>query len=378
MDMEVTANTSGGTFQKRNRKMAAVRARDGTTYMVPVDSKGYVPQDALYEHFLDNTKWSGKGRERNPVADLRTTADRLHSPKDPSGFTPEELVATGWWTAVNESDIMGVDDSTSSYFAEIESVKPSMRSSMGKIAIIVPEDRQDFVVKTLQDNFTAAELKRMTAKTGLVVMEGNPGKGADGCYYSRQQGVDTPTVIIRNSSGEDTLTHEMIHHARYSDSARAGIARTPFPLDDDGRALPVPSGLYPTLINLEEAATVAESTSRTREKTTNLGYYTVLRSDKGAQELYDEDRAFLTKGKPVRGKRAVDRVNSDFEETNISNLKYKKGGKAPRESVAQMRKAGTLPKKTAKKTTPKPAAAKKAAKPRSTASKKAPSGGKRR
>ena len=346
IQMEVVANTSGGSYQKRTRNKAAVEARNGVTYLVPVDKDGRVPEDALYEHFLDTGNWSRDGRRRNIKADLTTTAQKLHAPKDRKGWYPEEIVKTGWWAAVNESDIVGVDDSTSCMFASYEDIKPSMRSSIGKIALLMPADRQDYVVKTLQNNFTAAELKRMTADYGLVIVEGNPGRLNDGCYVCRQHGVDTPRICIRSSSGEDTITHEMIHHARASDPERTDISRAPKQFDKDGYLIP---GTFDAYHNLEEAATVAESTARTREPTTNLGYYTMLKNGT-AQALYDSDRALLTNGKPLKGKRATEKINSSFEETAISDLKFTTGSR-PRAAIDELRVQGRIKPSTKKKTT---------------------------
>lgn len=346
IEMDVVANTSGGRTQRNTRKKAAVTTRGGTTYMVPVDRYGRVPEDALYEHFLDAGRWSRDGKRRCIRADLATTADKLHAPKDPKGWAPEELVKTGWWAAVNESDIVGVDDSTSAAFPTFDSIKTGMRAPIGKIALIMPEDRQKYVVQTLQNNFTQSELKRMTADHGLVIMEAYPGPGADGCYYTRQRGVETPTIYIKNTSGEDTITHEVIHHARASDPKRSDISKTVDRFDSEGYMIPALSASY---LNLEEAATVAESTARTREPTTNLGYYTRLKGD--ARDLYNADRKLLTDGKPLRGKRAVDKINNQFEETAISQLKFTRGPRAS-EVVDQLRVNGQIkPRTTKKKTT---------------------------
>lgn len=371
IDVDVVANTTGGSYQVRKRSMAVVETKDGIKYLIPVDRYGRVPKDALYERFLDISSGSRDGRRRSVVADLNTTAMALHAPKDEKGWKPEELVKTGWWGAVNESDLVGVDDSTSSVFINREEVKPSMRGSFGKIALLLPPERQEYVSKTLQNNFTASELKRMTADYGLVIIEGNPGHNADGCYYSRQEGVDTPTIFIRPTSGEDTITHEVIHHARAADKERADISKTPFKYDSDGRCLPFSRTDFR---NLEEAATVAESTARTREPTTFLGYYTFLKGN--PKDFYNHDRQLLTNGKPLRGKRATDRVNSTFEDTEISKLKFTRGY-SPHGAINEMRSRGQIKPRPKKKTTEQASTAKTASGTKtSTASKKAPAASK--
>ena len=95
------------------------------------------------------------------------------------------------------------------------------------------------------------------------------------------------------------------------------------------------------MTNLEEASTVAETTSRTRGPTTNLGYYTFLGGK--PRELYDQDREMMTHGKPLRGKRAVDNFSENFEDTNISNLQYKRNGRKARSSVEKGREEGKYP-----------------------------------
>ena len=343
IDVSIRSNKSGpdGSFY-RKRPTAQVQGKNGITYMVPIDPEtGRVPEDVLYEHFLDYTSWSTTGKERSPKLDSRTPAKKIHVPKDEKGFTPEEIVESGWWAAVNGSDVMGVDDGTSSILKDWKDIKASAKPHLGKVAIIAPEEVQDRIVKTLQDNFTVGELKRMTDKTGLVISMGNPGPGNDGVYYPRQPGVDTPNIIVRRDSGEDTITHEVVHHARYTDQARKGIARTPYPFDKDERLLPISGPMDASMTNLEEASTVAETTSRTRGPTTNLGYYTYLEGN--ARELYDQDRDTLTHGKPLRGKRAVDKFSESFEDTNISNLQYKRNGRKAKTSVEKGREEGKYP-----------------------------------
>ena len=352
IDVPIVANVAGGEEPiYRQRPRAQVQAKSGITYMVPIDPKtGRVPEDALYEHFRAFTHWSGTaGKNRSPSVDARTPAKTIHAPKDEKGFTPEEIVQTGWWAAVNQSDIMGVDDSTSSVLRDWDNVKSAAKPHLGKIAIIAPEESQEKIIATLQNNFTASELKRMTDKTGLIIIEGNPGYGADGCYYRRQEGVETPNIFVRASSGEDTITHEVVHHARSTDQKRKGIAKTPYPQDENDKLIPFPTSMAGSISNLEEACTVAETTARTRGPTDNLGYYTYLNGN--PQELYDQDRATLITGKPLRGKRAVDRINDRFEDTNISELQFKKNGKKAKTSIEQGRAEGKYPpRKTSTKT----------------------------
>ena len=127
IDVPIRTNASGpdGSFY-RKRPTAQVQGKNGITYMVPIDPEtGRVPEDVLYEHFLDYTSWSNSGKERSPRIDSRTAAKKIHVPKDENGFTPEEIVESGWWAAVNGSDVMGVDDGTSSSLRDWKDVKSS-------------------------------------------------------------------------------------------------------------------------------------------------------------------------------------------------------------------------------------------------------------
>lgn len=344
VDSPVMVNISGIDEPiVRSRPRAQVQGKNGITYMVPIDPvTGRVPEDVLYEHFLDYNNWSDTpGKKRAPSIDSRRAASTIHTPRDELGFTPEEIVGCGWWSAVNGSDLMGIDDSTSSAIRNWDDVRSSVKPHLGKIAIIAPDDMQRKVIEILQNNFTASELKRMTDKTGLIIVQGNPGMGADGCYYRRQEGVETPNIVIRSTSGEDTITHEMVHHARSTDQKRSGIARTPIPQDEDDRMIPYPSSMRSTLINLEEACTVAETTARTRNPTDNLGYYNYLKGD--PRLLYEQDRRRMIVGKPLRGKRAVDKVNDTFEDTNISDLRIRNSGRKPRRTIEEGRSSGKYP-----------------------------------
>lgn len=107
-----------------------------------------------------------------------------------------------------------------------------------------------------------------------------------------------------------------------------------------------------TLVNLEESCTVADTTARTRDPTDNLGYYNYLKGD--PRSLYEQDRETMISGKPLRGMRAVDRVNETFEDTNISDLRVRNSGRNPKRTIEEGRSSGKYPpRKTAKKTNPK-------------------------
>ena len=90
----------------------------------------------------------------------------------------------------------------------------------------------------------------------------------------------------------------------------------------------------------------------------------------------------LTHGKPLRGKRAVDNFSENFEDTNISDLQFKKNGRKAKTSVEKGREEGKYPprknvseKPVSTASRKKAAASGKASKPNSTASSKSASKG---
>lgn len=362
--VRVVTNYGGGDVRYDEIEMREVEHR-GEVYDVPVDSEGFVPEDVLYAHFLDTNNWTRGTKERNASADARTRADRVHKPKDPRGFTPEEIVQCGWWPYVNESDVEGIDDAESRYLGpdvRWEDVRSGAKVPFAKIAIMMPEKERDRAIKTIQDNFTNSELKRMTNQSGLIITEGVMKKGVDGYYRGRQIGQDCPKIVLGRGWSEDTLTHEMVHCARQCDENRTGMAAYAFPMDDERVRMPTGDADYRNRSNLEEACTVAEALTRTREPTTDYaGYYQytdAYRQGKSVADQYAHDRGLMVPGKPFRGKRAVDRTYSMIDDTDIITMK-EKGRYSASEMIARGRADGkfqpkgerpkTAPKKKAKK-----------------------------
>ena len=359
-------NYGGGDVRYDEIKVQQVEHR-GRMYEVPVDEEGFVPVDAMYAHFLDYTNWTRGAKERSVAADARTRANKVHKPKDPRGFTPEEIVQCGWWPYVNESDVEGIDDAQSEYVdsqVSWKDVKSGAKVPFAKIAIMMPEKERDRAIKVIQDNFTNSELKRMTNQSGLIITEGPMKKGVGGYYRGRQDGQDCPKIVLGRGWSEDTLTHEMVHCARQCDENRTGMASYAFPMDDERVRMPTGTADYRNLSNLEEACTVAEALTRTREPTTDYaGYYQytdAYAKGKSVRDQYEHDRNLMVPGKPYRGKRAVDRTYSLIDDTDIITMK-EKGRYSASEMVARKRADGDFPPKGEK---PKAAPKKKAKRPK--------------
>lgn len=352
----------GGPGMFTHGLAAQVKGKDGKTYVVPIDKKGRVPEYVLYQRFLNVSEGSRDGTKRSVGKDLSKEAAKVYTiPK--GGFTPEELVNNGWWAHPNESDIKGIDDPSTS-FLDIIKGADGKTSAMGKIAIIANDGERERIKSILQKDFTKKELKTATKNGGIVITVANPGKNASGYYRGRQPGVETPMIVLMPGASEDTIVHEFVHHSRRVDPDRYGAANCPFPTDETG-ALNLRDAewsskyTYENALNLEEAATVLEAAGRTKAaELIPTGYYSYSPGGYHRKTLddvtkeYQHDRGLMIKDEkkegPLKGKRAVAKVNDKFNQSKISDLKYK-GYKTGKQVYKTMKDNGdVLEKPTAK------------------------------
>lgn len=351
------AETSDGNGWTKRLSTQWVTTKDGTKYEIPVDkTTGKVPMPFLYAHFLNPNAGVMRTRngKRSITQDIGIDAERVVQ-MPPEGFTPKDLVESGWWQAPNMCDIEDVDDTVGAQFArQLEKAAKSAQGAGKSMIFLMPEQSADRARDILAQDFNAAELKKAVKNGGIIIMEGNPGPGASGCYVSTQEqmSLKTPVIILGKGWNEETLVHEFTHHMRHVDTTRGGLTRTPFRMNSNGER--VSSREYSTKDwnsskNLEEASTVAESYARSHKVDTVNGYYSRTNSKYGKDE--DEkskhDRALLIgppgQEKTLRGRRAENKVKAEFPNTAIGSLSYYRPGLNALEYYKQREKAGTLP-----------------------------------
>ena len=341
----------GSGFKGGKRKISTVwvTAKNGMKYEIPVDSKtGKVPEEYLYARFLDENRGSRNGKQRNILIDIGKDAETLHDIPS-GGFTPQQLVETGWWQGVNESDIVGIDDTGALAFArELEEAAKSAQAQGKKMIFLMPQESADRARSILSKDFNASEIKRAVKNGGIIIKEGNPGRGAAGCYISRQESssLKTPVIILGRDWNEETLVHEFTHHLRHVDETRGGLTRTPLKLNASGERVHYSNiNEYNSAINLEEAATVTESLVRIQEPSSGAnGYYAATKVHGNTPyERYTHDRKTLVPDRPMRGRKAERQVTGRFDDTAISHLGYYRPGSNAANYYKERKAKGTLP-----------------------------------
>lgn len=342
-----------GSGSASGKKIATVwvATKDGRRYEIPVDPKtGRVPEEYLFSRFLSVHQGSRNGKERNILIDIGKDAETLHD-IPAGGFTPQQLIETGWWQGVNESDIVGIDDTGALAFArELEEASKSAQAQGRKMVFLMPEDSAQRARSILAKDFNASELKRAVRNGGIIIKEGNPGRGSAGCYVSRQEtsSLKTPVIILGKDWNEETLVHEMTHHLRHVDETRGGLTRTPLKLNAAGERVSMrdySQREFNSAINLEEAATVAESLVRIQEPSSGAnGYYAATKVHGDTPyDRYKHDRKTLAPEKPMRGRKAERQVTGKFEDTSISHLGYYRPGSNAANYYAERKAKGNLP-----------------------------------
>lgn len=347
----------GSSSQSVDVPTVWVTADDGSRYEIPVDPRtGKVPDAYLFARLLDVETGDRKGRTRSVAKDIGVDAGTMHI-RPAKGWTPKTLIESGWWQHPNESDIEGIDDTGAVQLTrELEAAAKSARGVGRQMVLIMPEESARRVRSILARDFTGAELRKAVRHGGIIIQEGNPGRGNAGCYASVQEtgSLKTPVIVLRPGWDEETLVHEVTHHLRHVDETRSGLTRSPYKFNDKGERKPsyvYPGNEFNSCRNLEEATTVAESYARAETIVAPNGYYGYTHAHGDTpQERADHDRGIMVpKGKTAKGRRAEKRVSTGFEDTSISHLRaYEPGSNAGGYYRDRMAK-GTMPKKKTRK-----------------------------
>lgn len=327
-----------GSGPERKLSTVWVTTKNGQKWEIPVDSKtGRVPKEFLFSRFLDINEGTRGDHSRNIVLDLYKDADIIHEIPE-GGFTPKQLIETGWWQYPNESDIEGIDDTEGARFArELEEASRTAQASGKKMIFLMPEASAQRARSILTRDFNSSEIKKAVRNGGIIIKEGNPGVGVAGCYIAKhaESSLKTPVIILGKNWDEETLVHEFTHHLRHVDDTRDGLTRTPFVLNDRGERIPTSAykgNEFNSMRNLEEASTVAESLVRIQAPSKGAnGYY--ARTGVKGESPYDRylyDRRLMAgdsgNEKPLKGRMAEKKVKSRFDDTSISHLGYYRPG----------------------------------------------------
>ena len=332
-----------------------VTAKNGQKWEIPVDPKtGKVPETYLFSRFLNIYSGSRRGSTRNILSDMGKDADMIHEIPE-GGYTPEQLIETGWWQYPNESDIMGIDDTGGAAFArELEEASKTAQAQGRKMVFLMSEDSAQRARSILTRDFNSSEIKKAVKNGGIIIKEGNPGRGASGCYIPMQEtsSLKTPVIILGKDWDEETLVHEFTHHLRHVDQTRSGLTRTPYKQNENGENIHSSrynGSEYNSATNLEEASTVAESLVRIQAPSKGAnGYYSSTRVN-GDQpyDRYMYDRRLLAgepgNDNPLRGRKAERKVTDNFLETSISHMGYYRPGSNAGKYYEERKAAGTLP-----------------------------------
>ena len=210
---------------------------------------------------------------------------------------------------------------------------PAMRAAERSFNFDCTEATKTKVLKTVTDNFSKEEIKKIDQFGKPLVVNKDP---ADECMVNKNGGYERPssdnekktaTIILKTHPSEMTVTHELVHHLRTVDDRRDNYAKTAYPIDKRGvvDSNKNRGGQKPKTRNAEETATVAETELRTKNKSTRVsGYWAVDKYDIDGHETRDADRRTMRSGevkekKNVTDQKAIDMVNKNYPKTIISS-----------------------------------------------------------
>lgn len=284
------------------------------SYHIPVDSEGYVPEEALMKRYKDfyavkqreyNIKREmslarGKNMPKMDFAkkDYSNTADHTI----PLKSTPQQAVY--WWVDPSSMDIEDMD---------APGMTPSQKRNQGKIKVVsTPIEEQKFR-RTLVSTYTPDDVSKFAESRPVVAIAPCP----DG--YSGKYIPERTRIVLDRKHGlnQGTLAHEGAHHLRATDKSRKNPITT-----------------VNKHIGVEESCTVAEQMARS-DAPDYTGYYwkvAVYDTDNHvwrkptsgeARKMAEEDHMLFTegRGKGLKGDAALHSVQAHWKDSHISRLR---------------------------------------------------------
>jgi len=318
-----------------NYELGVLNTKDRMYYdNIIVDRKGNIPELQGILRMIDVESGGDRGK-RNVLIDLGQTAEKVYAQDEKGNWK--------WYMNPNKSDIEHIDTDYSQYAKTYDKIKDSKQFKAGKGIVLMartPEEEKD-MRERIAKAFTKKEQKEM----GLVFISvTHTPRGIAGRYYPdanpKQVQVDPDFVDT-----SDVLIHELVHHHRNVSESRTGALKHIKRWDGEDR-------------DLEESTTEAETLAREKPfDKSKAGYYGSLKHVKGVEktraefkdrkrfsgydttsvrkrfgkldmtddgklEISERNRAKLSK-KNIRGKRAINKVNREYPESEISRLKIK-------------------------------------------------------
>jgi len=223
---------------------------------------------------------------------------------------------------------------------------------LGRIDIFGSEDDASRIWRVIGEAFTEEEIRTMCRRDGVKVFIRGWINGVPGRYLWKQEGIPIPVIRLAPDCRDDTVVHEFVHHLRAVDEDREGIVRTPFPMNEEGELVEsiIIEKYRHDALNIEESATVAETTARRRSVGGRSGYFSKIEGIT-SYRAYVHDRLLLTgsnkerTSKDLRGKDAVDVVSELFDRTKISGARIfpeETNNRTVKESIDILEKEGLI------------------------------------
>ena len=291
---------------------------------MPSSPDGYVPEEALLNHFYRS------GKVTDHAKDYDDPASHVY----PIKLTPKQAAA--WWTNPTRNDIEYIDAPGKAMYNTSGIKDPRSKKVHQKIGVVAPPSKEEEIRQLFDESYPIEEQEKMVKKNGLIISLRPLGKSV-GRYDTKATQIELDYEGGRNNS---TMVHEGAHHLRRVDDSRSSkVTKSPA------------NGLTNmSMVNVEESCTVAEQMAR--GKNPSSGYYgEVMVFDKKtkrwrkpteseAVKMMEEDRKLFTNGTntPLTGKAAVDSVNKNWHKSHIARLKIEGSGTM---AIKQMEKMDT-------------------------------------